>query len=352
VNQVSSTSNLENRITWEGDGRARELAARARPVLRRLPPLVPYGLLAFLFVLSGILIEGSLNRIALLSTVVIASLLGIAAVGQTLTTLLGGIDLSIPAVMGMAAVLTVEIYGDGRPFVVAVLIVLAVSVMVGVVNGLLSRLLRVHPLIVTLGVGSIVTGVVLLRRQGSSLEAGTATGAAPGWLTTFCAPIGETGPIPLPPVVVTWIVLTALIVLVQRRTRFGRQVYALGSNLRAAELAAVRPTLVWVLIYVLSATFACIAGILLVGVSGGANPDVAKPYLFMTVAAVVVGGTSLLGGSGGYGRTVIGALIVTQLTTIVLGLGLSNAMQQLFLGLLIVTLVMLYGRDAHVRNRI
>lgn len=327
------------------------LTARGRPLLRRSSSAVPYLLLLVLVVLGGVLIPGSLGRTAIISTVALSSVLGIAAAGQTLTILIGGIDLSIPAVMGMAAVLVVQFYGNGMSFAVAVLVVAGVAIIVGAVNGLVSVILRIHPLVVTLGVGSIVTGCVLISHQARNLQAGTA-GALPAWLTTFSAPIAHTGPIPLPPVIVSWIVVTVLVIGAQRWTTIGRRVYAMGASPRAAELSGIRPDRVWALVYIISALFACMAGIILAGMSAGANVDIADPYLFMTVAAVVVGGTSLLGGRGGYGRTVVGALIVTELSTIVLGLNLSNAMQQLFIGILIVALVMLYGRDPSVRSRV
>jgi ribose transport system permease protein len=109
---------------------------------------------------------------------------------------------------------------------------------------------------------------------------------------------------------------------------------------------------VWAATFAASAGCAAIAGILLAGFSGGADASVGQPYLFQTVATVVVGGTALLGGSGSYGRTFAGTLIITELTTILIGLGYSDRVQQIMLGVRIVLLVALYGRDAHVRNQI
>ena len=97
--------------------------------------------------------------------------------------------------------------------------------------------------------------------------------------------------------------------------------------------------------------FTAVAGMLLAGFSGAADPSVGAPYLFTTVAAVVVGGTPLTGGRGGYGRTIAGCLIVTELGTLLIGLGLDQAAQQICLGLLIVVLVALYGREPHLSMR-
>jgi ribose transport system permease protein len=158
--------------------------------------------------------------------------------------------------------------------------------------------------------------------------------------------------VPLPPIVVLWLLLAALLALAERGTLFGRYLFASGANERAARLALVPVAAIRVGTFALSAVCAAVAGILLAGFSGGADASVGQPYLFQTVAAVVVGGTSLLGGSGGYARTVAGALLITLLTTLLIGLGFDDRLQQLLLGALIVALVGAYGREPHVRTQI
>jgi ribose transport system permease protein len=109
---------------------------------------------------------------------------------------------------------------------------------------------------------------------------------------------------------------------------------------------------VWMAVYALSAALAAVAGMLLAGFSGAADPTVGATYLFTTVAAVVVGGTPLTGGRGGYGRTVAGCLVVTELGTLLIGLGLDQPAQQICLGILIVVLVAFYGREPHLSMRV
>ena len=109
---------------------------------------------------------------------------------------------------------------------------------------------------------------------------------------------------------------------------------------------------VWMVVYAISAFLAATTGILLAGFSGAADPTVGTTYLFTTVAAVVVGGTPLTGGRGGYLRTMAGCLVVTELSTLLVGLGLDQAAQQICLGFLIVALVAIYGREPHVSMRI
>jgi ribose transport system permease protein len=132
--------------------------------------------------------------------------------------------------------------------------------------------------------------------------------------------IGKTGPIPLPGSVVLWVIAAAILFL-EQRTVLGRWIFAAGANPRAAELARVPMLFVWMSVYGISAFLAGVTGILLAGFSGAADPTVGAAYLFTTVAAVVVGGTPLTGGRGGYGRTIAGSLVGTELSTLFVGLG-------------------------------
>ncbi len=299
-----------------------------------------------IFLVTGLLVPGYLSLGSLRSLLLLSSLLGIAAAGQTLTIVLGGIDLSIPAVIGFADVALTQLYGDGWPFAAALAFVLAAAIAIGLLNGWLARAMNVHPLIVTLATGSILLGGILAYTRGQ------AGGTVPDWLGDAVSVIGHTGPIPLPGAVVGWIVLSAAMILLQHSTVPGRFIYAVGANPLAARLARLPTLAVWMTAYAISAAFAAIAGVLLAGFSGAADPGVGEPYLFMTIAAVVVGGTPLTGGRGGYARTIAGCLIITELTTLLIGLGLDQPGQQIFLGILIVVLVGVSGRQSHVRVRV
>ena len=140
--------------------------------------------------------------------------------------------------------------------------------------------------------------------------------------------------------------------LVLERTPFGRRLYAVGSNPQAAPYALISPRAIWTATYALSALFAAMAGVLLLGFTGSAYGDVGQPYLFQTIAAVVIGGTTLVGGRGGLIGTAAGALVLTEINTLLIGLGLSPAMVEAALGVLILALVSLYGREPHVRASI
>jgi ribose transport system permease protein len=314
--------------------------------IRQYAGFVPILLPFVLFFLIGLVIPGYLSPISFRSLLLLASLLGIAAIGQTLTVLIGGIDLSIPAVIGLADVVLALFYGAGYPIGLIIPLILVLGGVIGMAQGYISHRLGVNPLVVTMAVGSIIFGVIW------STTHGEIAGRVPRWLTGWVSVISNTGPIPVPPAVVLWLVLAALVVFVQRRTVLGRWIYAMGANPRAAELANVPQMRVWIIVYGLSGVFAAVSGILLAGFSGAADPTVGQTYLFTTIAAVVVGGTSLIGGRGGYGRTIAGSFILIELTTLFVGLGLQQPAQQICLGILIIALVSLHGREAHVKMRV
>lgn len=299
-----------------------------------------------LFVLGSFLIPGYASAFSIRAMLVLACLLAVACVGQTLTIIIGGIDLSIPFVIGFANVVAAQLYGDGMNFVLVCAIVGVLALGIGALNGLISAGLGIHPLIVTLGVGTIVQGAVLVWTRGFP------SGSAPDAVTKFVSIGGSVGPIPVPWLVPCFIVLSALIILVLNRTPYGRRLFALGSNPRAAALALVSPLRMWVVTYAISAFFAAVAGVLLLGFTGSAYGDVGQPYLFQTIAAVVIGGTALVGGTGSFLGTVAGAVVLTQINTILIGLGLQPSLVQAALGLIIILLVSLYGREAHVRATI
>ena len=320
------------------------MIVRLSPTGRRVAGAI---LLAIaLHVLGSILIEGYSSEFTVRSMLVLASLLGVASIGQTLVVLIGGIDLSTPFVIGFANVVAAQLYGDGMNFVLVCVIVGVLALVIGAVNGALSSTLAIHPLIVTLGVGTAIQGAVLLW------TAGFPAGSAPETVTKFVSIGGHAAPLPVPWLVPSFLVVIAIISVVLARTPFGRRLYAVGSNPSAAPYALISPRVVWTATYALSALFAAAAGVLLLGFTGSAYGDVGQPYLFQTIAAVVIGGTTLVGGRGGLIGTAAGALVLIEINTLLIGLGLSPAMVEAALGVLIVALVSLYGREPHVRATI
>lgn len=295
-----------------------------------------------LHLLGTLLIPGYSQPFAVRALLVIASLLAVASIGQTLVVILGGIDLSIPFIIGFANVVAAQLYGVGWNFALVCAVVSALALLIGALNGLISRGLDIHPLIVTLGIGMIVQGAVLLWTGGFP------SGSAPQAVSAFVSIGGSVGPLPVPGLVPCVLVLTLLVALVLARTPYGRRLYALGSNPGAAPLALIDPVRMWTVTYAASAFFAAAAGVLLLGFTGSAYGDVGQPYLFQTIAAVVVGGAALVGGRGSYFGTIAGVLVLTEINTLLIGLGFRPSTVQAALGLVIVALVSLYGRERHV----
>lgn len=315
--------------------------------VRRAPALpVSVALLAVIYLVGVAEIQGFGGTTTIRAVLLLASFLGLAAAGQTLVVLIGGIDLSIPYIVGAANVAVAQLSAHGMSFPLACLVVIVAAALVGMLNALISVRCRVHPLLVTLGTGTALLGLVQWWTKGLPV------GGAPNWLSSFVSIGSNTGPIPVAPVVILWAVAAILIVFVLRRTVFGRRAYALGSAPEAAELALIRPLRIWLGAFAISGALAAVAGILQLGFSGSANAAVGNSYLFLSVGAVVIGGTAIGGGTGGYGGTIIGALTLTLLTTVFVGLGLGDALQQTVLGAAIIVLVAAYGRGAHVRTRI
>lgn len=293
-----------------------------------------------------LLIPGYSSEFSIRAMLVLASLLAIASIGQTLVIIIGGIDLSIPFVIGFANVVAAQLYGDGMDFTLVCLIVIGIAILIGMLNGLISSALSIHPLIVTLGIGTVVQGAVLLWTGGFP------SGSAPTAVSEFVSIGGTVGILPVPWLVPSFIVLAALVSLMLARTAFGRRLLAIGANPRAAPLALINPLFMWTAAFAISAAFAAVAGILLLGFTGSAYGGVGQPYLFQTIAAVVIGGTALIGGRGSYLGTVAGALVLTEINTLLIGLGLQPSLVQAVLGAVIIALVSFYARDAHVRTTI
>lgn len=321
-------------------------ARRARHLQGSLPLLQIIALLG-LVIATATTITGFLGRSSIYATLVLASFLGIAAAGQTLVVLIGGIDLSVPAVITGANLVTAMLSGRHWPFELVLAFVLAAAVCIGLVNGVIAFYLRASPLIVTLATGAMTTGLALGWTQG-----GQVTGNVPTWLTRFSSPIGTIFGFRLPPVLVFWAAVTVLLTAVLHFSVTGRRLFATGANPAGARLAAVQTARVWVGSFVASAVAAAVVGILLTGYIGTGEADIGDPYLFSSLAAVIVGGTSLVGARGDYVRTVIGALILTLINILLVGHGAGQATQEILIGLLILVFVGVYGRDRRVRDRV
>jgi ribose transport system permease protein len=309
-------------------------------------------LLLVLLIAGGLMVEGFLSVQNARSILLLAAFLGLASIGQTLVALFGGLDLSIPFFIGSANILLPKLMNDGFSPPLSIAIILVLGALAGCANGFASYRLQGQSLIMSLGIGFAVQGAAEIYTSFGTAFGGTSYATIPSWLTNLAAFNGRTFDIPIPPVAVIWLGLSALLVWVMRNTWFGRGVYALGGSRVAAARLRFSELRTWVAVHGISGCMSALTGVLLLGFSGGGFVGVGDPYLFSTVAAVVIGGTSLLGGSGGYGATVLGSLVLTVLTSLLVGLGLNYAGQQAVIGLIIVPMVAIYARIPQIRHQI
>ena len=299
-------------------------------------PLIPLILLLTgLIVVLQILQPGIINERWLGNTIKFAIPLAMLAACQTLTMLTGGIDLSAGTVATITAFVTATLTPlIGAPE--AVMIALACALVTGLVNGFGVAMCRVHPLIMTLGTGLIATGCLLVYQR-FVISTGTEIPAPLVWLGT-----GRTWG--LPNGLVVFVPFAALLILGQRRTGFGRLLYAVGSNEAAARLSGVRVWQVHLALYALSGVIAGLTGLLYLGLVKTASLSLALPLDLPSVAAAVVGGTSIFGGRGGFGGTIIGALILTVLATMLTLLDMPEGGRRIVFGLIILAITALYIR--------
>jgi ribose transport system permease protein len=324
-------------VTGAASTRDRGLTAGGLRALFRDRPLIPLiGLLAIL-VLLVFLVRPEIISPGWAGTVVRAAIpLALLAGCQTLTFLTGGIDLSVGAVASMSGFVVATLVG-GQGLVVALLVALVVASLAGVLTGIGVGVFKVHPLIMTLGMSLIILGLanvwqLVMVQTGAgvpealrTLGSGTFLGIFPNSLLVF-----------LP--------LAGFILLLLRRTGFGRLLYAIGDNPVASRLSGARSWQVIVVLYVLSALIAAIAGFLYSGLNNVASVTLVDSAVLPSVAAAVIGGTSIMGGRGGYSGTLVGALILTVLSSLLTALGLPEAVRQVLFGAIIVAVAAAYTR--------
>jgi ribose transport system permease protein len=314
--------------------------------VQRRAPVLQFVALIALFIYGAASISGFSASISIRSMLVLAALLGLAALGQTIVMIVGGLDLSIPGFIVAGAILVSQLCGTHHwAFVPALALIAIIALALGAVTGWICHRFRIQPLIVTLGMGAIASGGCL------AWTGGKLTGSAPAFLSTLTSPAGTTFGIDVSPVVAIWAIVAIVVGVVLHRTIPGRRLYATGANPQAAQLALVNTRRVWMVVFALSALCSAVVGILLAGFSG-ADQALGDPYLFQGLTAVIVGGTTIMGSRGDYTHTVLGALILTELTTILVGHGYDTADQQIIFGVLILIVVAGYGRDRRLRDTI
>ncbi|OBQ70965.1 ABC transporter permease [Mesorhizobium erdmanii] len=308
-------------------------------------PLVPLIiLLVILVVILQILRPGIVNERWIANTIKFAIPLAILAGCQTMTMLTGGIDLSVGTVATMSAFIMATQIVNQDP-AIAFLLAMMPAVLIGLVNGIGVGVFRVHPLIMTLGTSLIGTGCLQVYQR-TVIASGAKIPDFLAWLGTGVTPIVGFA---FPNALLLFVPLAALIVFTLARTGFGRLLYAVGDNERATRLSGVQYWQVITALYVTSSVLAGITGLLYIGLIKAPSLSLAEPLVLPSVAAAVIGGTSIFGGRGGYTGTIIGALILTVLTTLLTILQMPEGARRILFGLIVLFVTAAYLRIVEER---
>jgi inositol transport system permease protein len=259
------------------------------------------------------------------------SVLMLLACGQTLVILTAGIDLSIGALMGLVSVVVSYTLLSFNPLL-AIVFGLCVGILVGVVNGLLIGKLNITPFIATLGSMTVIGGLAMVITNGTPVH-----GLPNTWF--FDLGRGYVGPVPIPVIIAfVGVVLTYIIL---NQTKFGRYLFAIGGNEEAAKLAGINVSLVKIGTYAFAGMLSGVASLILTARVITGQPQLGSGMELDSIAAVVIGGTSLMGGIGSIGGTVIGVLIIGVLKNGLTLLGVSTFMQQVVIGLMLIFAILL-----------
>ncbi len=305
-------------------------------IVRNRVIFASYGLALLMLIVVSLFRPGFGSLENLRTLTIDASIIGIVALGQTFVILTGGIDLSIPWTLNSAAImLTLFTQGHDANLIWAVPLILVLAAGIGLINGVGVTILGISPVIMTLGVNAILQGALV----------GYTSGGQPGSvsppLIVFLAQGNVAG---FPVELILWLVIIVLATLLLSFTRLGRSVYAIGNNALAARFSGVSVGRVRIFVYCFSAVASALAGIVLTGRVGRSYLGMGDLYLFASVAAVAIGGGSILGGSGHYLGTVAGTLVLTLIAGLLPIFNVPASAQQVLYGLIVLGMVLL-ARD-------
>ncbi|MCL4514752.1 MAG: ABC transporter permease [Firmicutes bacterium] len=332
--------NFNNLNFKPGSGMQRNVMA----AVRGNQMLMALFIALLLFVIGGFVSTNFLSLTNIGSILSMAVLLGFVAAGQTLVVISGGegVDLSVGAATSLGAVLAVEImHGQNNAIIPALILIIAAGALIGILNAIGIIVARVPPLVMTMAMANVVTTVQLIYTNG------TPTGHPAG----LVALIGSGRLLPvLPWLVVIGILAMVLMQALLRHTTYGYQLYAVGSNSNASYLAGVRVSLIRGGAYVLSGMLSAMAGFWLIAYNNFAFVNMGVAYTLPSVAAVVIGGTSLAGGGGSYSGTMIGAIVLTVLGSLLVVLHTDEAGRQIINGVVLIALLAAYTRRPPIRQ--
>lgn len=298
--------------------------------------LFPFIALVVMYIATVWIAPGYLQSAQIGGLLQLSAILGVVAIGQTLVILIAGIDLSVGAVVTLSNLVAATIVaGQNGNVPLAIVVCLAIGAAVGLANGLIIQKLKVPDLVATLATMTIVIGAGLLFTNGS--PRGTSAPVLNEFMTTRFGGIFSGG-------VILWLALAVAVIVLLKKGVPGRYVYAVGLNREASHYAAVPVGRTVVSLYTISGVMAALAGLMLTGYVGSSYLGSGESYQMQSIAAVILGGTSMFGGRGGYGGTVVGVLITVLLVSALRVVGVSQAGQSIAYGIVILAMLILFAK--------
>ena len=319
------------------------MASRLPGFIRRDPAVATaFACIIALLLLGSLYSENFLSPEYLLQQLKVASFLGVIATGMMLVILLGQIDLSVPWVVTTGAMMACAMASWGTTGVIlSVPFGILCGAALGLVNGVGVAYLRIPSMIITLATNAVAQGLMVVYSGGFSPR-DFASPPMRYLATGFAVPA-------VPNAVIVWAVVGAAAVFLLGRTTFGRAVYGIGNRERAAYLSGINTRRVVMIAFAISGGLAAFGGVLLAGYASKAAQSMGDAYLLPSIAAVVLGGTSILGGRGSYLGTVAGVILITLLQSILSVMQMPEAGRQVIYGAVIITMLLLYGRERQPR---
>ena len=304
--------------------------------LRTMSPVaLAYTVLVVLGIIATIINPGFASLDNLRAQLIIGAIIGTVAIGQTILIITGQIDLSAPWTITATGMTAAVLHGKGYGDAAAIAAALGVGLLIGLVNTLGVAVFRIQSLVWTLAVNTMMQGLVLVVTNSEPPKAGV-----PGLARTIA--VGNIDGIPW--AALLWALLAVLTIVTLRRTTLGRVVYATGLSPLATFFCGIDVRRTYLFGFVLSGLCGAVGGLLLTGYASEAYLGMGNDYLLLPIAAVVVGGTSILGGSGGYVGTIAGVLIMLTLQSTLSVTQIAQGGKDIILGLLILGTIVAYGR--------
>jgi ribose transport system permease protein len=306
-----------------------------------VPVATAFGCIVLLLVLGSFYSSNFLSPQYLLQQLKVGAFLGIIATGMMLVILLGQIDLSVPWTVTLGAMMASAAAAHGAVGeALAIPVGIFCGLLIGVVNGVGVAYLRIPSMIITLAVNAVAQGLMVAYTGG--FAPGDSASAAMRYLAAGTI-------LGVPNAAIMWLVTGVLAVFLLNRTTFGRAIYGIGNKETAAYLSGVPTQRVVMIAFALSGALAAFGGVLLAGYAGKAAQSMGDAYLLPSIAAVVLGGTSILGGRGSYLGTIAGVILITLLQSILSVMQIAEFGRQIIYGIIIVVMLLLYGREKIVR---